>query len=95
MEVFDPDVAAGLYILACETLSAIGFVKFLDALACGPLRLETGHQSVDLVEIDAVAALVRASPGSVFDAGSPVQERKLCLKTESEAASELDGSGAL
>src|SRR5439155_8393454 len=51
-----------------EPGGAVSIVEFLCAFAGRPLRFETRQQTANLVAIDAVAALIRASAGCILNA---------------------------
>lgn len=66
----EADVTVTLEVFSRQSGLPIGLAKLACTSACSPLRAETGQQARDLLAVDAVAAGVRATSGSVIHPAS-------------------------
>ena len=66
----DAEITSLLDIRGCESHSAIGVVELLSAFTRSPLRTERRDQTVDLVEVNAIAAQIWTATGSVLHAAA-------------------------
>src|SRR5690242_10584625 len=66
----DACIAPAFYVCKGKPGGSVGIIKFLGAVACGPLRTEARDASADLIAVDAVTTFVRTSARSIFNAAS-------------------------
>src|SRR5437762_7952622 len=68
LEVVDPLEARPLAVLEAQPGVSIRAIQLFGALSSGPLRLEVGQEPLDLTEVHAIAARIRAAARRVLDA---------------------------